>query len=164
MAKPSWRTLKSGDLLSIPLDGDLIAIGQVIDSGQEMYLCVYHPLFIAGQDIPPLAGTDIALIARTSDELLWHGQWTVIGHQNPPADVPRPFYVIDTPNGPMLRTYHGNDVRPATAKDVISYGHQFSVSNITFVKAMRHIHGIESYQRDFARITFGVVTERAALA
>ena len=163
MARPSWRTLKAGDLLSIPVDESRIAIGHVIDQGQEIYLCVYQPLFPAGEAIPDLSITEIALIARTSDELIWHGRWSVIGRQEPPKIIPRPPYVVDTPAGLRLRDFHGGDIRPANEQDMAVYGRQFSVSNIKFYRVMRHIHGVEPYPDDFSRITYGVACKRAAL-
>jgi hypothetical protein len=164
MARSSWRTLKAGDLLSIPVDEDRIAIGHVIDQGQEIYLRVYQPLFSVGEVVPDLSNIEVALIARTTDELIWHGRWTVIGWQEPPANVPRPPYVVDTPGGLRLRTFHGGDLRPADEQDLATFGRQFSISNIKFCRVMRHIHGIEPYPDDFSRITYSVACKRAALA
>jgi hypothetical protein len=164
MARPSWRTLKSGDLLSIPVDKNLIAIGHVVDEGQELYLCVYQPLFSSDERELNISGLQVALVARTSDELVWHGRWMVIGHQDPPTNIPRPFYVIDTPDGLRLKDFHGTDVRQATESDLAFYGRNFSVSNIKFAKIMRHIHGIEPYPSDFTRITYDFASARTAAA
>jgi hypothetical protein len=163
MARASWRTLKAGDLLSIPIDEQRIAIGHVIDPGQVFYLCVYLPLFAADQAIPDLSSTEIALIARTSDELVWHGRWKVIGNQNVPANVPRPHHVVGTQEGLRLRTFAGEDVRPANDNDLAVYGYESSVSNIKFAKVMRHIHGIEPYPDDYSKISYRLAYERAEL-
>lgn len=155
--------MKSGDLLAIPVDDDHIAIGHVIDEGQEFYLCVYQPLFPAGTEGPEVADAEIALIARTTDELIWHKQWKIIGWHELPATIPRPYYVVDTDKGTWLKTFHGQEVRPANDQDMAIYGRKFSISNISFTAAMRDIHGIEPCDYDFSDTTFKIVSERAVL-
>jgi hypothetical protein len=162
MARASWRTIKAGDLLSIPVDEQRIAIGHVVDPGQVFYLCVYLPLFAADQPIPDLHGTEIALVGRTSDELVWHGRWKIIGRQQVPADVPRPPHVVGTAQGLRLRTFAGEDMGPASEDDLAVHGYESSVSNIKFAKVMRHIHGIEPYPDDWSGISYRLAGERAA--
>jgi hypothetical protein len=164
MARTSWRTLEVGDLISIPVDESRIAIGHVIEAGREPYLCVYQPLFAAAEVTPDLSGVEIALIARTGDELLWHGRWKVVGRQELPTNIPRPYHVVGTPDGLRLQTFDGKDVRAANEQDLIAYGYQFSVSNIKFSKIMRHIHGIEPYPDDYSKLTYGVSIKRSSLA
>lgn len=163
MKRAVYRKLKIGTVIAIPLDEAHVAFGQVIEPGIEFYLCVYQPIFPSGLPIPELAGSPIALVGWTTDELLSHERWFIAGQQKSATNLPRPYHVICTPQGLTLRDFDGADVSAATEADLAFYGYRYSVSNIMFERAMRDIHGLASYDRDYTRITHDHVQKRSRL-
>ncbi|MBK6907459.1 MAG: hypothetical protein IPH08_10380 [Rhodocyclaceae bacterium] len=118
--------------------------------------------FSASDVIPPLTGVPIALIGMSGDEQLWHSRWSIGDTRDPPVNIPRPNYVLNTQNGLMLKSFFDEDIRQANGSDLAFYGYRHSKSGIGFTHAMQHIHNICACTYDYSRITYNHVVARCA--
>lgn len=151
----------SGDVFTIPVTKERCAIGVVVVANIDLYLCVYKELFAgANAKDASLSLLTPALIARTTDEYFHSGEWKVISNVDLPFEFPKPCYVVRTNEGLVLKNFHGSKVREATNEDLLYYGGARWVSNITFLKALRSMHGLDEGSYDYERIKYSHVKER----
>lgn len=148
MAKVTWRKLKSGDVFSLPV-GNKIALGQIVEPGEEFLMCVFHQLFEEVNITPSdVALLDVSLVGLCMDEGFYVGRWKIMGNCAIHQHIPRPRYVINTKEGMVLKDYSGTYIRQADKKDIEFYGYKTNYSAGAFEKAMRGIHGLEDVSDD----------------
>jgi uncharacterized secreted protein with C-terminal beta-propeller domain len=93
-----WLTLKIGDVFSIPIDKELVGCGQIIVSGNVLYIIVFEEAYqnAGGVDIDKIVSGNILLVGHTLDGRLYHGMWEVVGNVPISKDrIPFPCYKLD---------------------------------------------------------------------
>lgn len=161
--KPTWRDLRPGMAFEVPVEGDISALGVILDRDVELYIGIYGGRYLRGMDpVRFMADNDLMLIGRTMDECFHRREWTLLGLVELP-DVPRPCYVVNTPDGLCVKNFHGRVVRKATEDDLDFYGFRVNVPNVAFVSALKRINGIGCEDFDYSRIDAIKVRERSAI-
>ena len=164
MKKITYKKLKAGDVFSIPLCKGKYGIGVVVIAQAEMYICVHKEIFSQEEVTSEIETYNLTpfLIARTSDELFYHGDWKVVGRDDRKISYPMPCYVVNGPDGMVVKKFDGEYVRQADEDDLGFFGRKFSVSNVTFVEALQVAHGLDlgdpSY--DYNKIYYSRAMER----
>jgi hypothetical protein len=93
---------------------------------------------------------DVALIALTTDALLHHGHWTVIGKAKVAEDsLPWPAYKEATAPGVFdVVDYTGERRRPATSKEIRELPFRKIVAPFNLERALQAMHGKGEWKRD----------------
>ncbi len=163
MSKITWRKLKQGDLFLIPCaDTKKGFLGQILIPGKIFYMQVFDRLVDSSDSVVIPAdglGTPFLIGAATDDEF-HRGHWKVVGTERVDS-FPKPYHVVNTPVGLVLRDFYGADLGTATKADELLYGFEKTVSGVVFSSAvqLREEMGPEV---DFGWIDFRTVSKRSA--
>ena len=85
---------------------------------------------------------DPALFGVTTDALIWHGRWPIVGNCPPVLEsLPRPFYKIQMNGKWVIEDFGRKVVRDATAEDIAFYDLRWSRTPMCFQVAMEALHG-----------------------
>jgi hypothetical protein len=165
MKRTTYKSLRAGDLFSIPLPDHRCGIGNVLIPGAEMYICVYREVFASDalEDVPEIGALTPYLIGRTSDELFYHGRWHLLRRGAATPEFPKPFYVVQSNEGQVLKSFDAQTIRAADEADLRFYGRQTSFSNVTFARALERLHGVaeDDTGYDYTRLFYDRAVERA---
>lgn len=154
MKRLTHKSLKPGDVFAFLVTDDLFAVGAVVRSDIELYICVFKEMVSSG-DLPGLEVEKLTpfLVGRTSDEKFFYGEWKLIDGLGCIPDVPLPAYVVETPDGLFLKDFDGKSIRPASQVERDFFGGARSVSNVAFEKAMKSANGVDGVGYDYSRIS-----------
>jgi hypothetical protein len=134
--KVSWRTLQKGDLFEIRTHSGKSLMAQVVASGNLLHVCV---LDCTGEEYQ--ASTEVirsakALFeAQATDEEFSRGNWVLRGHTEARTFF-RPYHVVNTAEGFVLRDFDCVVVRLATPADEALYGYRSSYSGSALTRAV----------------------------
>ncbi|UWX98482.1 immunity 26/phosphotriesterase HocA family protein [Arthrobacter zhaoxinii] len=142
---------KGGDIFTIPLDDDRVALGQVISSFHAAYyIVVFECTSLANEiplQIPEALRSRPFLAGLTFAALIRHGHWTVV--ENRPVDSKKflPAYKTGTDKlgNCMIEDFKGQVWRPATALEEKLIPFREITSPIRFEKAMKAHIGLEPW-------------------
>lgn len=125
--------MKAGDLLKISCGESGALLGQVLLIDLTFYMRVVD-IRVPDSDVLDIdvSKANTVLIGETTDGELVRGNWSVVGTAPVPADYLRPFNVVGTSEGLLLRNFDGQVVRSASQKDFEYYGYKVSVSSSRF--------------------------------
>lgn len=153
MKRLTHRNIEPGDVFAFLVTDDLFAVGVVVRSDIELYICVFKEMVSSG-NLPGLKVEELTLflVGRTSDEKFFHGEWKLIDRLGCIPDVPFPAYVVETPEGLFLKDFDGKSIRLASQAERDFFGGARSVSNVAFEKAMKSSNGIDYLDYDYSRI------------
>lgn len=146
------RCLRIGDLIAIPLDGDRIAIAQVV--GSYLKKAYYFSVLAEpckAKDLKCVESRldgEIAFLALSFDAKVAAGHWAVIGYRNVDSSrIPFPAYVegVSPPGSFEVVDYSGQRRRAATLEDTYDLGPRTIVAPVRIEKAIRAFHGLEPW-------------------
>jgi hypothetical protein len=147
--------LKAGDIFSFGLDAERLALGQVVEPKPFLYIVVFRDPFPIDFSLADIRTDDILLCGRTMDALFFHDRWHVVG--NLPVSehaIPRPCSKIEQSGKRWISDFHGTRLlRRATASEWDRLDYLKSTSPITFERAFRAHHGLESGEHHYARLS-----------
>ena len=163
------RAPKGGDIFTIPLDDDQVALGQVISSLHAAYYIVVFECTLLANEIPlriPEALQSRPFLAGlTFAALIRHGHWTVV--ENRPVDSKKflPAYKTGTSQlgNCMIENFKGEVWRPATTLEGELIPFREITSPICFEEAMKAYIGLEPWNESCEGLRIGDVITSASL-
>lgn len=113
MVKRRRIKLKEGDILQFGLPDGRFGYAVVVDhgvlpSGGTPYIAVFASAYTGVPDVAKLAEDTLALAGWTTDALVYHNQWKVVGHAFPVPALPLPISRPNRPACSMLLTFEGH--------------------------------------------------------
>ncbi|MCQ1957543.1 immunity 26/phosphotriesterase HocA family protein [Arthrobacter sp. zg-Y826] len=158
-----------GDIFTIPLDADRVAVGQVVSSLHSAYYIVVFDFVVPASEIP--LRTPEALRAKpflaglTFAALIRHGHWHVVDRR--PVDSKKFLPAYKTGAGHlgncMIEDFKGKVWRPATPLEEEIIPFRELTSPIRFEKAMKAHIGLDPWDESYERIRVGEVFTSADL-
>lgn len=154
MAKIKSKKLRSGDVFLIPISEDEFVLGQILEPGTEFYMCVFNTKFNNPElcNVESIIQAGILFIGRTSDALIYHGEWKYVGNYGVVESYPRPNSVVNTSQGLVLRSFDRDPIRSANIDDFNFYGYEKSVHPLSFVNAAKEFFEIAIAEKDFRHL------------
>jgi len=144
---------KVGDVFTIPIDTNRVAVGQVVDKVHKAWwVAVYDRAFNAADliDIEAALGYRVRLLALTFDARIRHGYWPRIGrHQVDTAALKWPTFQTMTPDGDVVTDHHGDGVRSAGLIDRVRLPRMTFVSPMTLEEGVQALFGARRWETHF---------------
>jgi hypothetical protein len=153
--------LHVGDVFSVPFEQDRVTYGQIVDrwgtSGGHYYFAIYDAIHSRDEevDLDDVVGHRLALLGISTDALLQHGHWRVIGHHEVDAEgLPWPAYKegVSPPGTFDVVDYTGQRRRRATADEVEQLPYRTMPTPFVLEKAFQALHGIGDWHAAFDRL------------
>lgn len=156
--------LQRGDLYRFDLDDARYGLGQVIEPGEVFYTTILRNPVGHDFDLEQVDTQDILLCGRTTDALLFHGRWHVIGGLPVPDEaIPRPCWKVAVEGEPWIADFHGELMRAAMPFEWEHLDYQGSHSPIAYQEAFKAHHGLAAMKSHYAQIGIEHMRAQAAL-
>jgi len=143
--------LRVGDIVAIPLEGDQVAISQVVGSyKKETYYFAVFDQPCRMNDFACVEARlhdEISLLALSMDAKISAGHWPVLAHREVDIGrIPFPAYLegVSPPGSFEVVDYSGERRRPAPS-DVHDLVPRKVVAPVRIEKAVRALHGLEPW-------------------
>lgn len=164
MKRAMWKKIEKGSLVKIfPRDanGGVFLLGQILIPGVAFYMQV-HDMWLGNdeKDLSRGLQSPVLLIGETTDAELCREQWCLAGLAEAPSEFLRPYSVVNTPDGMVLRDFDCQIIRPADDADLEKYGYQVSVSPTVFTTAVTNFNS-KGRSTDFGKIDAQQVAKRS---
>lgn len=136
---------RTGDMFTLPVDEQRVAYGQIVHKtpGGLCWLAVFEGVGEVDREPEPdaIVASPLALLAKSFDVLIKHGQWQVIGHRQVDPTIPWPAFKVHTPSGWAVQDYTGERMRPASAEEIDQLPLDVTVAPIRVEHAARALCG-----------------------
>jgi hypothetical protein len=136
------RKPKPGDIFEIPLPDGAIGYGQVVLANRVLYVIVFRKIYASRPDLSEIPTSGPALASWTTDALIHHGAWKIIG--NAPVDVstvPFPSHRVLIKGVHHVGDFDAKHFRPATEAEAALLDQRTSVSPMVLQNALAALHG-----------------------
>jgi hypothetical protein len=144
--------LRDGDVLGIPIDAGLVALGQVVRRIHgNLLLSVFRETAAATQG-PALDGVDLekpALLFETMDLYARRGEWRVVGNLPVPDGLVLPVFKVPVGGEYRIHDVFGNIGRVATPEEAATLRNHRSYSPAMAEAAVRALNGREAWAAHF---------------
>lgn len=144
--KIDWKMLEKGNLFEILTHTGQSLMGQILSPGMVFHICVLDCSGEAYRTAPDVVHSAQTLFeGSVTDGEFVRGNWVLRGHAEA-RDFQRPYHVVDTNSGFVLRDFDRVVVRAATEKDEALYGFQTSFSGAVFTDAVSRyfVYGLDA--------------------
>ncbi|CAN7374941.1 DUF4259 domain-containing protein [Acidovorax sp. LjRoot194] len=134
--KTGRKLLERGDLFEVLTHSGKSLIGQVLEPEPAMHICILNcsgDSYRVDPDSIRLAQS-IFEGKSTGDEFM-RGNWVWCGHAEA-REFHKPFHIVNTNDGLVLRDFDRTVIRLATEKDEAMYGFESYFSGATFTNAV----------------------------
>ena len=157
------KKVTAGDIFSLPTPDHRLGLGQVIVGGTVFYIAVFEGLFEAvPEDLATSLDRDILLVGWTTDALLHHNEWHLVGNAAPIIDrVLFPNYKVRVNGDPFVHDFSGKNYRPASSEDWEFFELKSTRAPIAFQSALHASCGLREWESRFDGITFSHVKRQA---
>jgi Immunity protein 26 len=158
-----------GDVFSLPLDDERAGCGQVVAKYESggYYFAIFAEAYKRSALPPPseLIRGDLAFLALSLDAKIHVGDWQVIGTEPVGNDLPLPAYkeVVGTPDQVDVVDYSGARRRRAAPAEVARLAYRKIVAPVRLEKALRALHGVESWESAYDELRPNEATSTASL-
>jgi hypothetical protein len=133
--------ISAGDVFRFSADADGHGYGQVLVTDIIQYIVVFEPVFSPTVLISKVLSAKRLLSGWSSDALIWHGQWHIIGNA-PPIEFVFPQYKIEIEGRTWITDFKGRALRLATKEEAIRLRFHTSSAPVTFERAFKAYHGL----------------------
>ncbi|HYG29065.1 MAG TPA: Imm26 family immunity protein [Allosphingosinicella sp.] len=133
--------ISGGDIFRFSAGTDGYGYGQVLVTDIIQYIVVFEPVFSSTATIEEVIREDRLLAGWSSDALMWHGQWLIVGNA-PPIDFTFPQYKIQIEGQTWVTDFKGKSLRLATTDEARDLRFHTSNAPITFERAFKAYHGL----------------------
>ena len=146
MARRKKIKVSLGDLFTIPVNNELMTIGQVVYKGStsDVYT-IYDYVYKQGESINDVTNSSILFIVNTVDTKLEDSEWKVVGNKKIPEALILPTYIAETLYGFVVLDAGGKIIRHATENDVKCLSTLRSVSPVILEDAVKAKFGNEEW-------------------
>ena len=146
MARRKKIKVSIGDLFTIPVNKELMTIGQVVYKGTTSDVCIiYDCVYKQGESISDLTNSPILFIVNTVGTKLEDSEWKVVGNNKIPEALILPIYIAETLDGFVVLDAGGKIIRLATENDVKCLSTLTSVSPVILEDAVKAKFGNEEW-------------------
>lgn len=127
-----------GDIFTIPVNEELMAIGQVVFKGatSDVFI-IFDYIYKEDELINTVQNQPILFMLNTVDTKLEDGEWQIIGKEKPPKNLTLRNYIAETLDGYVVLDAGGQIIRDATDSDVKSLYNLRSISPAIVEDAVR---------------------------
>lgn len=146
MARRKKIKVSLGDLFAIPVNNELMTIGQVVHKGStsDVYI-IFDCVYKQGESINDVTNSSILFIVNTVDTKLEDSEWKVVGNKKIPEALILPTYIAETLDGFVVLDAGGIIIRHATENDVKCLSTLRSVSPAILEDAVKAKFGNEEW-------------------
>jgi hypothetical protein len=131
------KKVEVGSIFVVPLGSDILGIGQLMHLDPGPYVCIFEKTIRSDEEVSGDLGSPL-LAGFVTDRPLERGRWRCVGVRDLVCDVPFPPYVVDTPNGTVLKDFYGAEIRNAREGELEAVGRRFLSSPQVFENGLRH--------------------------
>jgi hypothetical protein len=143
--------LKEGDIFTIPIDDHTHGYGQIvkIPDRYSFIMIVFEGRW--GNDeiitIDMIVQNKVLFLGFTTDALLYHGKWVIIGNSTLNlSSIVMPYFKLGLPlESQSLVNYNLHIIRPATSEEAKLLSYHSSASPIGYQKALQAYYGLIEY-------------------
>lgn len=140
-----------GTVFSLPLDEERVGYGEVAWTSRYAHcFAIFAEAYPRHQQVPVerVVGGRLAFLGRSTDALLLHGRWQVVGHREIDATTyPLPAYKAELAPGVFeVSDFMDTQRRRATAEEAEKLPPRSSRSPIGFEHLLRALHGLEEWR------------------
>jgi hypothetical protein len=148
---PARKTVKVGDVLSIPIVGSLCATAQVLVKRAILYIVVFSELRQCGAiSIDAAASGSPVLAGWTMDGKIYHGHWKVIGGSVPISGSNlKKNYKVEYAGKIWVEDFDGKLLHPASSSEIETLFNRSSYSPARLERVIRAYHKLESWDSEF---------------
>lgn len=138
------KKLRARDIFEIPASDGRRGYGQIVIPGTVLYAIVFEELYAQQPVVSDIASGKVLLVGWTTDALIYHGKWRVIGSESVPINIPFPNYKVSQRGRMMLTDFHGKPIRPVTRKEAELLDYKSSVSPAVLEDSLFVLHQLAS--------------------
>ena len=144
------KIAKIGDVLSIPIIGNLCAAAQVLAKRNILYIVVFSELRQCGSIGVEAATSAPILVGWTMDAKIYHGDWEIVGRSMPIAcDYLKKNYTVEHLGKIWVEDFDGKLLHPASSDEIKSLFNRSSYSPVRLERAIRAYHNLEPWNSEF---------------
>ena len=158
---------KVGDIFQIQINQTSCTYGQILLINHltfPLYIAVFKPAYEYTQlpNLDALCESEIALVGGTMDARIYHGNWIIVGNNDPVIDrIPKPYFKAFVKGKPIIEDFFGKFIRKATPRDLESYDNWTSFSPMAYEMAIKSIHGEADWLPAFDQLLIEYARKRA---
>lgn len=150
--------VQAGDVFAIPLDGDEVIVGQVLNvrSDAEFLVAVMEGTCRQEDAMAVAASRPPVLMGLTLDALFHHGRWLHVGRSEPRPDIAMPtFKVALAPGHFVEESVDGTRLRDLADSDAEALPYRKVVAPIRIDKAAKALAGQEPWESHYDPLLVG---------
>jgi hypothetical protein len=162
-------SLKTGDVFSVPIDGDRVGVGQIVGTYGEhaYYFAIFDAVSAVGVpvDLDRAVRERVVFLALSLDAKFAVGDWAVIGSRAVRDDMPLPAFkeMVGGPERIDVVDYSGRRRRPAAAAESELLPNRKVVAPVRLEKALRAKHGLQPWTEAYSDLAPNENTTTARL-
>ncbi|HET7085113.1 MAG TPA: hypothetical protein VFI23_10105 [Rhizomicrobium sp.] len=148
---PARKTVKVGDVLSIPIVDGLCATAQVLVKRAILHVVIFSELRQCGSiSIEAETSSSPVLAGWTMDAKVYHGYWEIIG-KSMPADWSdlKKNYKVEYAGKIWVEDFDGRLLHPASRSEIENLFNRSSYSPASLEQAIRAFHKLEPWDSKF---------------
>jgi hypothetical protein len=146
--------IKTGDIIAMSLPNGKLGYGQVIVGGVMFYVAVFRQIFDSPPELDELLQGEIIFVGWTTDALIYHSLWRVVGNRLPiAARVPFPTYKVRINGVAHIHDFNGENRRPASPEHWELLDYHASHAPIRYQNALLAHHGFGEWKDYYDEIT-----------
>ncbi|MDC7826262.1 Imm26 family immunity protein [Pseudomonas sp. BLCC-B13] len=148
--------VKNGDIVEIPIDDFRVGFAHVIKKGKTLDLVVFLDAHEKSEtpDLSHITSSKVALLGESTDALIWHGYWRIIGNLKPNyKHLPWPNFKVRVNGTYIIENYSGEFLREATENDLALYDNRHSRAPIGYQNALQSIHGVRDWNESYEKLS-----------
>ena len=158
--------LKEGDIFEFGVPDGRLGYGVIVmpNSGVP-YVIILASLHQSRPSIAEIAGDQIALVGWTTDALIYHDRWRIVGHDFPRRiDIPFPNWKVGMEGKTYVTDVTGELIDEATPEEEGLLDYQFSRSAISYQNAFEALSGFNEWDESHEKITPAYARQRITRA
>ena len=140
------KKVSEGDLFELPAPDGRKGYGQIVISGDLLYVVIFEGLFEQGPPSCEDFAKKILLIGWTTDALIYHDRWKMVGTCPDLRNIPFPNYKVKIENDIFVTDFDGKPIRKATPVETDLLDFRGGYSPAVFQDCLFAHHGLANSQ------------------
>lgn len=150
---------RKGDILSISVTGEKIALAQVVEKLRGNVLLAVFPELLDADgscNVESFESEGPIFLLETMDLRIKNGMWSIIGNREVVNGIPTPEYKVwvEPPGEYRIQDVHGNLGASLSPERASGMKLQKSFSPAVVEAALRGFHGLGPWRKAFDELTF----------
>ncbi|OYX65368.1 MAG: hypothetical protein B7Y88_09340 [Sphingomonadales bacterium 32-64-17] len=150
--------LSEGDVFEFSLPDGRFGYGTIVKrgvlkNGGTPYIAMFRSAYLERPNLAAIAADEVALAGWTTDGLVYHGRWNVIGNDLLRTSVLLPNFKVLIDGRVYLTDVQGQIMCEATQAEEELLDFQFSSAPLIFQSAVEALHGFGEWKDYYVKLT-----------